>query len=90
MVSLSRAEGFGHEVKTRILIGTYLLSSGFMEDYYVKTQKIRRMIFNELQNVFEDVDSIILPTSPTDAFQLGDTINHFNLRLLVILFVIVQ
>ena len=68
----SRDEGFGAEVKRRIMIGTYVLSAGYYDAYYLKAQKIRRLIRDDFQNVFRDVDVIISPTSPTTAFKLNE------------------
>ncbi|MFK5986903.1 MAG: Asp-tRNA(Asn)/Glu-tRNA(Gln) amidotransferase subunit GatA [Pseudomonadota bacterium] len=68
----SRGEAFGAEVKRRILVGTYALSEGFYDAYYVKAQKIRRLISNDFKSVFEQVDVIMGPTAPTTAFKLGE------------------
>jgi len=68
----SRAEGFGDEVKRRILIGAYTLSAGFYDAYYLKALKVRRLISNDFQNAFKDVDVIMGPTTPTPAFEMGD------------------
>ncbi len=68
----SRGEAFGDEVTRRILIGTYALSAGYYDAYYLKAQKIRRLISNDFKNVFNEVDVIIGPTSPTVAFRLGE------------------
>ena len=68
----SRAEGFGEEVKRRILIGTYALSAGYYDAYYLKAQKIRRVIAQDFATVFEQCDIIIGPTSPTTAFPIGE------------------
>jgi len=68
----SRGEAFGPEVKRRILVGTYALSEGFYDAYYVKAQKIRRLISNDFKDVFQQVDVIMGPTSPTTAFNLGE------------------
>ena len=67
----SRAEGFGEEVKRRILIGTYALSAGYYDAYYLKAQKIRRVIAQDFASAFEQCDVIVGPTSPTTAFPLG-------------------
>lgn len=67
----SRAEGFGAEVKRRIMVGTYALSAGFYDAYYIKAQKIRRLIKNDFDRAFQDVDVIMGPTSPHTAFALG-------------------
>ena len=67
----SRAEGFGPEVKRRIMIGTYVLSAGYYDAYYLKAQKIRHLIADDFRRAFEQVDVIMGPTSPTTAFPLG-------------------
>lgn len=67
----SRAEGFGAEVKRRIMVGTYALSAGFYDAYYVKAQKVRRLIKDDFTRAFQDVDVIMGPTSPHTAFKLG-------------------
>ena len=67
----TRSEGFGTEVKRRILIGTYVLSSGYYDAYYKRAQKVRRLIKNDFDNAFEKVDLILTPTTPTSAFPLG-------------------
>ncbi len=68
----SRGEGFGAEVKRRIMIGTYALSSGYYDAYYLKAQKIRRLIQQDFAQVFEKVDAILGPTTPTVAFKIGE------------------
>lgn len=68
----SRSEGFGSEVKRRIMIGTYVLSSGYYDAYYVKAQKARHLIRDDFKTVFKDVDIILCPTSPTTAFKCGE------------------
>lgn len=68
----SRSEGFGNEVKRRIMIGTYALSAGYYDAYYLKAQKIRRLIRDDFVNAFKKVDVILCPTSPTTAFKLGE------------------
>ncbi len=68
----SRAEGFDREVKTRIMTGTYVLSSGYYDDYYVKAQKIRRLIRDDFLKSFESIDAIVMPTTPTTAFEQGE------------------
>ena len=67
----SRSEGFGDEVKRRILIGTYVLSAGFYDAYYKKAQQSRRMIKNDFMEAFKDVDIIMSPSSPSSAFKIG-------------------
>lgn len=67
----SRAEGFGPEVQRRIMIGTYVLSAGYYDAYYLKAQKIRHLIADDFKRAFEQVDVIMGPTSPTTAFALG-------------------
>ncbi len=68
----SRGEGFGDEVKRRILVGAYALSSGYYDAYYLKAQKIRRLIANDFTEAFKDVDVIMSPTTPTPAFKVGE------------------
>ncbi len=68
----SRGEGFGEEVKRRIMIGTYALSAGYYDAYYLKAQKCRRLISEDFKQAFEEVDVIMGPTAPTTAFKLGD------------------
>lgn len=68
----SRSEGFGNEVKRRIMIGTYVLSAGYYDAYYLKAQKIRRLICDDFNQAFKDVDVILSPTTPTPAFKLGE------------------
>ena len=71
MITNSRTEAFGEEVKRRILIGTFALSSGYYDAYYVKALKARRVIKNEFDRVFQDYDVILSPTTPTPAFEFG-------------------
>jgi aspartyl-tRNA(Asn)/glutamyl-tRNA(Gln) amidotransferase subunit A len=71
LYSRSRAEGFGTEVQRRILVGTYALSAGFFDAYYLKAQKVRRLIQQDFVTAFEDVDVIASPTSPSPAFAIG-------------------
>jgi aspartyl-tRNA(Asn)/glutamyl-tRNA(Gln) amidotransferase subunit A len=68
----SRSEGFGEEVKRRILVGTYALSAGFFDAYYLKAQKVRRLIQQDFTDAFNEVDLIMGPTSPSPAFAQGD------------------
>ena len=72
----SRSEGFGAEVKRRIILGTYVLSSGYYDAYYKKAQKVRTMVMNEFNKGFEKYDVIITPTSPVTAFGIGEKINN--------------
>ncbi|MEE9585158.1 MAG: Asp-tRNA(Asn)/Glu-tRNA(Gln) amidotransferase subunit GatA, partial [Candidatus Brocadiales bacterium] len=76
MYSRSRAEGFGSEVKRRIMLGTYALSSGYYEAYYLKASKVRNLIRQDFLSAFEDVDVILGPTSPTPAFRIGERIEN--------------
>ncbi len=71
MYAKTRAAGFGDEVTRRILIGTYVLSAGYYDAYYLKAQKTRRLIQNDFVNVFEDVDALLTPATPSAAFPLG-------------------
>jgi aspartyl-tRNA(Asn)/glutamyl-tRNA(Gln) amidotransferase subunit A len=68
----SRELGFGPEVKRRIMLGTFVLSAGYYDAYYVMAQKVRTLIINDHMNAFEDVDCIVSPTTPTPAFKLGE------------------
>jgi aspartyl-tRNA(Asn)/glutamyl-tRNA(Gln) amidotransferase subunit A len=68
----SRAEGFGAEVKRRIILGTYVLSSGYYDAYYLRAQKVRTLIRRDFLEAYRDVDAIVTPTSPTPAFLRGD------------------
>lgn len=68
----SRTEGFGKEVKRRIMIGTYVLSAGYYDAYYLKAQKVRRLIRDDFVKAFEKCDVILTPTAPTSAFPIGD------------------
>ena len=72
LYSRSRAEGFGTEVKRRILTGTYVLSSGYYDAYYLRAQQVRRLIANDFARAFDDVDLIAGPTTPDVAFKLGE------------------
>ena len=75
MYSNTRAEGFGSEVKRRIMIGTYVLSHGYYDAYYLKAQKLRRLVANDFQTALQQCDVILAPTAPTTAPKL-DTLNH--------------
>jgi len=75
MYSKTRDEGFGAEVKRRIMIGTYALSSGYYNAYYLKAQKVRTLIYQDYINAFEKVDVIITPTTPDVAFKIGEKSN---------------
>jgi aspartyl-tRNA(Asn)/glutamyl-tRNA(Gln) amidotransferase subunit A len=68
----SRAEGFGEEVKRRIILGTYVLSSGYYDAYYLRAQKVRSLIRDEFGRVFRECDALLSPTTPTPAFKLGE------------------
>jgi len=72
MYENTRSDGFGDEVKRRILIGTYVLSSGYYDAYYLKAQKIRKLIKNDFDKVFNDIDAILTPSTPSAAFKIGD------------------
>ena len=71
----SRDEGFGAEVKRRILLGTYALSAGYYDAYYLKAQKVRTLLTRDFEEAFGKVDAIVTPTSPTAAFRLGEKSN---------------
>jgi aspartyl-tRNA(Asn)/glutamyl-tRNA(Gln) amidotransferase subunit A len=72
MYRKTRAEGFGAEVKRRILVGTYVLSHGYYDAYYLKAQQVRRLIADDFRRAYESCDLIVGPTSPTAAFRLGE------------------
>ena len=72
MYENTRSEGFGDEVKRRIMIGTYVLSSGYYDAYYLKAQKIRRLIKNDFDEAYKSVDAILTPSTPSSAFKIGD------------------
>ena len=72
MYKKTRSEGFGAEVKLRIMLGTYALSSGYYDAYYLKAQKVRTLIKNDFDKVFEKFDVVLTPTSPTTAFKIGE------------------
>lgn len=74
MYTQTRELGFGREAKRRIILGTYVLSHGYYEAYYLRALKVRRLITQDFENVFEDFDCIVAPTSPTPAFRLGEKI----------------
>ena len=71
----SRSEGFGTEVKRRIMIGTYALSAGYYDAYYLKAQQIRRLICEDFKKAFEHVDAVLGPTTPEPAFKIGEKVN---------------
>lgn len=72
MYTNTRAAGFGAEVKRRIMIGTYVLSAGYYDAYYLKAQKVRTLIKQDFERAFEEVDVLVSPTAPTTAFKAGD------------------
>ena len=75
MYGRTRGIGFGTEVKRRIMLGTYALSSGYYDAYYLKAQKVRRLLAQGFERAFERVDALILPVAPTPAFKLGEKLN---------------
>ena len=77
----TRAEGFGTEVKRRILLGTYVLSAGYYDAYYGKAEQVRQMMRDELAGVFQNVDLIMTPTSPVPAFTLGEKSDPLSMYL---------
>ena len=74
-IEKSRSNGFGLEVKRRIMLGTYSLSSGYYDEYYGKAEETRQIIKKELNKVFDEIDILITPTSPSTAFKLGEKTN---------------
>jgi aspartyl-tRNA(Asn)/glutamyl-tRNA(Gln) amidotransferase subunit A len=75
MYRKTRGAGFGSEVKRRIVLGTYVLSAGYYDAYYLKGQKVRALIANDFRKAFEKVDAIVTPTSPVPPFRLGERVN---------------
>src|ERR1700710_1457364 len=67
----SRSEGFGKEVKRRIMLGTFVLSAGYYDAYYAKAQKVRRLIREQTDAILKDYDFILVPTAPEPAFEIG-------------------
>src|SRR5262249_34604810 len=72
MYTRTRAEGFGAEVKRRIMLGTYVLSAGYYDAYYLKAQQVRTLILRDYDRAFERADVVAMPTSPTPAFLIGE------------------
>jgi aspartyl-tRNA(Asn)/glutamyl-tRNA(Gln) amidotransferase subunit A len=81
MYAATRAEGFGAEVKRRIMIGTYVLSAGFYDAYFTKAQKVRALIKQDFRNAFEQCDLILTPTAPSAAFGIGETTDPLAMYL---------
>ena len=75
MYEKTRSEGFGDEVKRRIMIGTYVLSSGYYDAYYLKAQKVRQLIKKDFDDAFSKVDAILTPSTPSSAFKIGEKTN---------------
>jgi aspartyl-tRNA(Asn)/glutamyl-tRNA(Gln) amidotransferase subunit A len=75
MYAWTRSEGFGPEVKRRIMLGTYVLSSGYYDAYYDKAQRARTLIKQDFERAFEQVDVLVAPTTPTTAFKIGEKVN---------------
>ena len=72
MYERTRAEGFGAEVKRRIMLGTYVLSAGYYDAYYLKAQQVRTLVSQDYEKAFAAVDLVAMPTTPTPAFKLGE------------------
>src|SRR5207248_4580028 len=72
MYAQTRGRGFGREVKRRIMLGTYVLSAGYYDAYYVKAQQVRTLILRDYDRAFERVDVVAMPTSPIPAFKIGE------------------
>jgi aspartyl-tRNA(Asn)/glutamyl-tRNA(Gln) amidotransferase subunit A len=81
MYELTRAEGFGAEVKRRIMIGTYVLSAGYYDAYYRKARRVRTCIANDFHKAFESVDAILTPTTPSPAFAVGEKMDPVTMYL---------
>ncbi len=82
MMVKTRSNGFGEEVKRRIMLGTYVLSAGFYDAYYNKAMKVRTLIVQDFKNAFDKVDVIISPTTPTTAFPIGNSLSPIELYML--------
>jgi aspartyl-tRNA(Asn)/glutamyl-tRNA(Gln) amidotransferase subunit A len=74
--SANRSQGFGKEVQRRIMLGTFVLSSGYYDAYYTKAQQVRRKLFEQIKLVFNDIDVLLMPVSPTTAFKIGEKKNN--------------
>src|SRR5262249_31984183 len=72
MYEATRGEGFGAEVRRRVLIGTYVLSAGYYDAYYLKAQKVRALIAKDFDDAFQQCDALLAPTAPSAAFAIGD------------------
>jgi aspartyl-tRNA(Asn)/glutamyl-tRNA(Gln) amidotransferase subunit A len=83
MYEKTRREGFGAEVKRRIMLGTYVLSAGYYDAYYLKAQQVRTLIRRDYDQAFEKVDAVVMPTSPTPAFKIGERM-HDPLELYLV------
>ena len=79
MFTETRQQGFGDEVKRRIMLGTYVLSAGYYDDFYLKAQKVRTLIKNDFDELFEEYDLIISPTTPTTAFNIGEKMDPLEM-----------
>ena len=75
MYDQTRDQGFGPEVKRRIMLGTYALSAGYYDAYYLKAQQVRTLIRRDYERAFERVDAVAMPTSPTPAFKIGERVD---------------
>ena len=75
MYRLTRSEGFGEEVKRRIMLGTYVLSAGYYDAYYLKAQKVRTLIRQDFERAYERCDFLLSPVAPTTAFKLNEQVN---------------
>jgi aspartyl-tRNA(Asn)/glutamyl-tRNA(Gln) amidotransferase subunit A len=76
MYTKTREEGFGPEVKRRIMLGTFALSTGYYDAYYLKAKKIQRLLYEDFLKAFQEVDVILTPTTPTPAFKFGERLKN--------------
>jgi aspartyl-tRNA(Asn)/glutamyl-tRNA(Gln) amidotransferase subunit A len=74
MYDRTRSRGFGAEVKRRIMLGTYVLSAGYYDAYYLKAQQVRTLVRRDYESAFEHVDAVAMPTSPVPAFKIGERV----------------
>ena len=88
MYEATRAAGFGAEVKRRIMIGTYVLSAGYYDAYYLKAQKVRTLVRRDFDKAFESVDAILAPTTPNDAFPIGEKMDDPTAMYLIDVFTV--
>jgi len=90
MYNKTRSEGFGDEVKRRIMIGTYALSAGYYDAFYLKAQKVRTLIKQDFEAAFKDVNVLVSPTAPSTAFKAGENDDPLSIYLLDLMTILVN